>query len=241
MKINVYTSVDQTIEKMARHFTSIVNTAIGISNQCNIVLSGGSSPKRLYELLASYPYKSEVDWSKIYFFFGDERYVPFNHSDYNGLMVKKALFDPLNISDHQVFYISTVLNPEAAALEYSHRITSHFRNQAIRFDLVLLGLGDNAHTASLFPHTNVLHETDALVSAVYLENSTRITMTVPLINNAYAIAFLVYGKYKAEAVKQVLEGERNGEKFPAQLIQTDEGSIDWFLDEEAASLLSFVH
>jgi 6-phosphogluconolactonase len=241
MKINVYTSVDQTIEKMARHFNSIVNTAIGISNQCNIALSGGSSPKRLYELLASHPYKSEIDWSKMYFFFGDERYVPFNHPDYNGLMVRKALFDPLNISDHQVFYISTVLNPESAALEYSHRIISHFKNQPIRFDFVLLGLGDNAHTASLFPHTDVLNETDALVSAVYLENSTRITMTARLINNAYAIAFLVYGKNKAEAVKQVLEGERSTEKFPAQLIQTDEGSINWFLDEEAASLLSAAH
>jgi 6-phosphogluconolactonase len=239
MKLNIYKSVDELLKKTADYFMQTVNTAMSITGECNLVLSGGSSPKRLYELLASYPYKAEIDWDSIYFFFGDERCVPFNDPANNGLMVKKALFEPLKIADSRIFYISTLLKPEEAALKYSKRIIAHFKDKPIRFDLILLGLGDNAHTASLFPHTPVLNEQKALVSAVYLEKeqSSRITMTAPLINEAQAIAFLVYGENKSQAVKQVLEGERNPEIYPAQLIHPEDGTLDWFLDEDAARLL----
>lgn len=240
MSLNIYKSVDELIKAMADDFMKKVNAAIDTEGECNVVLSGGSSPKNLYELLASYPYKTEINWDKIYFFFGDERCVPFNDPANNGLMVKKTLFEPLKIADSMIFYISTLQSPEEAAKKYSRRIVAHFKDKPIRFDLVLLGLGDDAHTASLFPNTPVLKEQKALVSAVYLEksNSSRITMTAPLINEAQDISFLVFGENKAQAVKQVLEGENNPQQYPAQLIHPEDGNLNWYLDEEASRLLS---
>lgn len=242
MGLFIYESVDELMEKMADDVITRMKAVIEESGECNLVLSGGNSPRRLYELLASYPYKTDVDWDKVYFFFADERCVPFNDPANNGLMIKKALFEPLKIADSRIFYISTLPSPEEAAKKYAKRIMAHFKDKPIRFDLVLLGLGDNAHTASLFPHTAVLKEQKALVQAVYPESepTPRITLTAPLINEAAAIVFLVFGESKAEAVKQVLEGEGNYEQYPAQLISPEDGTVDWFLDEPAARLLAKV-
>jgi 6-phosphogluconolactonase len=196
----------------------------------------------LYELLTSEPYRSEIDWSRVSFFFCDERCVPFNDPDNNGLMAKKSLFEPLKIADSKIFYIPTSLNPQEAARKYSRRIMAHFKDKPICFDLVLLGLGDDGHTASLFPNTPVLHEQKALVSAVFLEKnqSHRITLTPAVINEAHAIAFFVYGESKAHAVKQVLEGEGDADAYPGRLIKPENGTLDWFLDEDAAQLLQKV-
>lgn len=242
MSVNIYKSIDELVNKAAEGFMKTVNAAIDQAGECNIALSGGTSPRPLFELLASYPYKNDISWDHIYFFFADERCVPFDDPANNGLMVKKTLFEPLKIADSRIFYISTLPSPEEAAKKYSKRIIAHFKDKPIRFDLILLGLGDDAHTASLFPYTPVLKEQKALVSAVYpkKENTSRITMTAPLINEANAISFLVYGENKANAVKQVLEGGNNQEQYPAQLIHPEEGIVDWFLDEAAARLLSSI-
>jgi len=236
MELYIYKTPDEVIEGLANYFIQTVKTAIKEKNECAVVLSGGNSPKKLYELLASMDYGNQIDWDKVYFFFGDERYVPFNDPGNNGNMVKKALFEPLMIPDANIFYINTAVPPEESAKKYAQRILSYFKNNPVRFDLVLLGLGDNAHTASLFPHTPVLKEKKALVKEVYLKDqqSFRITMTAALINEAYAIAFLVYGEAKANAVHDVLEGEKDFETFPAQIIDPDDGVLHWFLDEEAA-------
>jgi 6-phosphogluconolactonase len=240
--IHVYKTPDETIRALADHFVQVVTVAINERGKCSVVLSGGSSPKKLYELLASPDYSGKVDWDKIYFFFGDERYVAFNDPGNNGNMVKQALFEPLMIPDAHIFYINTAVPPDESAKKYSQRILSHFKNDPVRFDLVLLGLGDNAHTASLFPHTPVLKEKKALVKAVYLEetSSYRITMTAALINEAHSIAFLVYGDAKANAVHEVLEGKKDFETYPAQLIIAEEGMVHWFLDADAAKNLSSV-
>ncbi|HEU5165919.1 MAG TPA: 6-phosphogluconolactonase, partial [Chitinophagaceae bacterium] len=224
---------------LANYFVQTVNAAIKEKNECTVVLSGGNSPKKLYELLASPGYARQINWDKIYFFFGDERYVPFNDPGNNGNLVKKILFEPLMIPDANIFYINTASQPDESAKKYSKRILTHFRNNPVRFDLILLGLGDNAHTASLFPHTPVLKEKKALVKAVYLEetSSYRITLTAALINEAHAIAFLVYGEAKANAVHEVLEGKKDFETYPAQLIAPEEGMVHWFLDEDAAKSL----
>lgn len=239
MEIHIYKTVDEVIEGLANYFVQTVNTSIKEKNECTVVLSGGNSPKKLYELLATPVYSRQIDWDKIYFFFGDERYVPFNDPENNGNMVKKALFEPLMIPDANIFYINTAVPPDEAAKKYSKRILSHFKNKPVRFDLILLGLGDNGHTASLFPHTAVLQEKKALVKAVYLEDqsSYRITMTAALINEAPAIAFLVYGASKVNAVYEVLEGEKDFQTYPAQLIIPEEGTVLWFLDEDAAKNL----
>lgn len=227
MQLHVFDTPEEVIEQLAEHIINVINTR----ERCNFALSGGSSPKKLYELLAS----RAADWHKVYFFFGDERFVPFDHPDNNGLMVKKALFDPLNIDESHIFYIDTNLDPDAAAAKYQQRIIEHFGNDHPEFDIILLGLGDNSHTASLFPHTPVLHEKKLLVSAVYLQeqNTHRITFTAPLINAAKSIIFLVYGAGKAAAVNSVINGDRNIEEYPAQLIH----ATDWFLDAAAASKL----
>jgi 6-phosphogluconolactonase len=236
MKLHVYDTEDEVIKGLAEFFIKTANHAISTKGECAVVLSGGNSPKKLYQLLTTDAYRKAVDWNKISFFFGDERYVPFDDPDSNGLMAKQTLFDPLQIDASRIFYIGTALSPEHDAANYTDAIFTYFGEQQVKFDLVLLGLGDNSHTASLFPYTDVLQEEKAIVRPVFLEEQKvyRITMTAPLINDAHNIAFLVYGKGKAEAVQHVLKGEKNMELYPAQLVQPLDGTLNWFMDTEAA-------
>jgi len=240
MELHTYKTSDEVISGMADFFIATVNAAIKTKGSCSVVLSGGNSPRKLYELLASSAYSKQADWSKLYFFFGDERYVPFTDSNNNGRMAKETLFDPLQIEQSKIFYINTALPAEEAATDYAKKIERYFDKKPIQFDLVLLGLGDNAHTASLFPHTKVLYEMKALTSALFIDeiNAWRITMTAPLINEAHAIAFLVYGETKASAVHYIIEGKRDIDNYPAQLIDPSEGTLDWFLDNAAAGMLN---
>lgn len=237
MKLNIFASEDEVLSSLAEHFISIASQSIAKHSRFSVSLSGGTSPKKLYGLLASHAFKNRVDWDNVYFFFGDERYVPQTDPASNYLMVKTALFTPLGIKDSHIFPVNTSLSPKEAARQYLEDIHCFFIGSELQFDLVLLGLGDNSHTASLFPHTPVLHENTASVKEVFLENDQkyRITFTAPLINLAQNISFLVYGKGKAEAVYNILEGERNIDEFPAQLIAPTHGEVQWFLDEEAAS------
>lgn len=236
MKLHVYDTEQEVIKGIADFFVKTVNHTIITKDECSVVLSGGNSPKKLYQLLTSEEYREQVDWSKISFFFGDERYVPFDDPGSNGLMAKQTLFDPLQIDESKIFYIGTTLSPEHDAANYTDAIFTYFGERQVKFDLVLLGLGDNSHTASLFPYTDVLQEEKAIVRSVFLEDQKtyRITMTAPLINDAHHIAFLVYGNGKAEAVHHILKGERNIELYPAQLIQPLDGTVNWFMDTEAA-------
>lgn len=239
MDLHVFKTPGETVKGLADFFVEKVNEAIAAKGCCNVVLSGGSSPKSLYQLLSSDHYRNAVEWNAIYFFFGDERNVPFENTDNNGRMAAENLFKSLNIEAAHIFYIDTSLEPGLAAADYSKRVERHFNDGPALFDLILLGIGDNAHTASLFPYTNVLHERKELVAAVYVEElkAYRITMTATLINQSQTIAFLVYGKTKAAAVFDILKGEKNIEKYPAQLIESDMGSTNWFMDQEAAALL----
>ncbi|RCR69066.1 6-phosphogluconolactonase [Larkinella punicea] len=238
--LHVSKTADLAVLELAEFFIRTAKETIAKTGRFSVALSGGSSPKKLYELLASPEFSSQLDWDKVDFFFGDERYVPSDDPDSNALMVKKALFDPLHIPAKNIFTVDTSLPPDEAALKYTQAIQHRYQAEQVRFDLVLLGLGDNSHTASLFPHTPVLHDTSVSVKAVFLEeqNVYRITMTAPLINLAHHLAFLVYGKGKAEAVDAVLNGAEDIENHPAQLIRAAEGEVHWFLDEPAASVLS---
>ncbi|MDF2433389.1 MAG: 6-phosphogluconolactonase [Mucilaginibacter sp.] len=223
---------------MAAHFVKIANEEIAAKGKFSVALSGGSSPKKLYELLAS-SYADKVAWEKVYFFFGDERNVPQTNKDSNYLMAKKTLFEPLQISASNIFPVDTSLPPAEAAKMYEEEIEQFFDEDELSFDLILLGLGDNSHTASLFPFTPVLHDRTPGVKDVFLEDQQvyRITLNAPLINEAKHIAFLVYGQGKAIAVHHVLEDDEDIEEFPAQLIEPIVGDIQWFLDTAAASQL----
>ena len=228
---------EELLLALADFLIARATASIALSGRFNFVLSGGSSPIKLYELLALEEFRNKIDWKNVFFFFGDERYVPADHPGSNFLMAKKALLDPLHIADDHVFAIDTRQSPAESARAYEKRIRDYFGGPC-RFDFVLLGLGDNSHTVSLFPHTEVLHEKKALVKETYVEEVKmyRITMTAPLINEARTAAFLVYGSPKAEAVHRVIELRPvNIEEYPAQLIHLDDGELHWFLDEAAAS------
>ena len=239
MKINIYNTEDEVLNGLASYFVEIAAKSIADHGQFSVALSGGNSPKKLYELLASPLFKDKVEWNKVHFFFGDERYVPHTDPQSNYLMAKKALFEPLDLSNKQIFPIDTSLSPEDTALKYTTDIEYYFAGMDVRFDLILLGLGDNSHTASLFPHTPVLHDKTVSAKAVFLKDQQvfRITMTAPLINQANHIAFLVYGDGKAEAVHHVIEDQTDIENYPAQLVKPQAGELQWFVDVKAASQL----
>ena len=235
--INIYKEESKVLSALADFIASVAKKTIDVQGRFTIALSGGSSPKKLYELLASDAYRGKVDWRKVFFFFGDERYVPLYHKDSNYLMAERALFEPLGILQEQVFAVNTALPPIDAARDYEEKVVDHFHDKKPRFDFILLGLGDNSHTASLFPHTKVLYEKAALIKEIFVDevNMYRITFTAPLINNAHQVAFLVYGAGKADAVHHIIKGEPNIDLYPAQLIHPIDGTLSWFMDEAAAS------
>jgi len=239
MSVLIYNSAEELFTDLSEDIIKIGSQAISERGRFDFVLTGGNSPKKLYELLAT-SYKERLDWSKVFFFFGDERNVTPNHESYNGLMAKRAILDPLNIAEDHIFYVNTNLEPEQAAQAYNDAILSHFEGTELSFDLILLGMGDDAHTASLFPETTILTNTEVAVSAVYVDklSTYRISFTAPLINKAKNIAFLVFGAAKADAIKHVLgQEEKNTTLYPSQLIKPINGNLTWFLDDDAAELL----
>ena len=196
----------------------------------SVALSGGSTPKLLYQLLAD-EFHTQVPWSRTQFFWSDERHVPPDHPDSNYRMAYEALLSRVPVPDSNVHRIhSENPNAQQAADEYEKTVVP-------RLDLILLGLGVDGHTASIFPGSEVVHETKRLVAAPWVEklNTYRITMTLPLLNNGASIMFLVSGAEKAQIVKEVLEGPR---KYPAQFVQPNNGELIWMLDRDAAAGLN---
>ena len=241
--IKIFRSVDDLINILAENISELAKEAIQNHGRFNFVLSGGSSPKKLYELLASESFKNKIDWDKVFFFFGDERFVPADNDQRNSVMVNEALFKPLEIKKSNIFEVDTSGSPEESADNYWNSIVKHFDGAPIEFDFNLLGLGDNSHTASLFPNTSVLNETEATVKSVFVEevDRYRITMTAPLINQSKNIAFLVFGEGKAQAVFHILEDQFGSvNEFPARLIKSELNDVQWYLDEKAAASLDNV-
>jgi 6-phosphogluconolactonase len=212
-----------------------------------VALSGGSTPKRLFEILATDNFQAKIDWNRVYLFWGDERYVPSDHPDSNFRMTMDTLLSKVPIPHANVHRIRTELSPaEAVATNYESEIARFFtsfsdkhRERFPAFDLVLLGVGTNAHTASLFPHSQVLQETSHLVAAEFVAEvgMWRITMTAPLLNAAREIVFLVHGKEKAQVVREVLFGDYDPERKPAQMIQPANGRLKWLIDSASAAKL----
>ncbi|MCY2983842.1 MAG: 6-phosphogluconolactonase [Planctomycetota bacterium] len=225
-----------------------IRESIAARGTCSIALSGGSTPKRLYQLIAENETKS-VDWSCVTLIMGDERNVPHQHVDSNFRMVKEAWLDRLDPSQSQSIpqmlpVVIDVNAPERAAAEYEKTIresllkSSDDRDAEIpAIDIVLLGLGDDAHTASLFPETEALNESHHLFVANFVPkfSAYRLTLTAPMINAARNIAFLVCGPSKRPAVDVVMHGPRHPDEYPAQLIEPKLGRLWWFLDTAAAT------
>ena len=211
----------------ADNFVTLANAAIQAKGKFTVALSGGSTPAAMYSILASDNYKNKIDWANVFVFWGDERFVPFDSPENNSHNAKELLLNKINIPQENIFTIPTDLAPADAASSYAKIIRLFFNDPIPAFDLILLGMGDDGHTASLFPHTTILQEKNTIVKEVFLENKNvfRISFTEPLINNAKQILFLVAGKEKETMVGTILNGEYLPETYPAQLIKNG----DWYV------------
>ncbi|HEV7346993.1 6-phosphogluconolactonase [Telluribacter sp.] len=239
--LKIFENKEQLSEAAARLFVETAQKAVQQNGRFTVALTGGSSPVQLHTMLAQSPYLDQVPWEKTYVFWGDERWVPLTDDRSNAKMAQETLLGKVPIPQEQIYPMwAGGTEPEEFARHYEQLLRNHFGQEAPRFDLILLGMGDDGHTASLFPGTEVLHEQSRWVQAYYLEPQSmyRVTLTAPLINQAKTICFLTFGSNKAGALYEVLEGERNPEQYPSQLIQPREGEVLWMVDESAASLLT---
>ncbi len=228
----------------AELFVSHANQAVEKNGRFTVALSGGSTPKALLTLLVSdHDLQARVPWKQIAFFFGDERHVPPDHADSNYRMASEAMLSKAPIAASQVFRIKgEYKDADKAAAEYEQELREFFHlsaGQLPRFDLVMLGMGPDGHTASMFPGTKALQETKRLVTSNWVGKffTERITMTAPVLNNAAFVMFMAHGKDKAEPLKAVLEGPHEPAQLPSQLIRPTNGTLLWLVDETAAGLL----
>lgn len=228
----------------AEEFRRRADDAVRARSRFSVALSGGSTPRRLYRLLAdpAQPFRDRIDWSATHFFWGDERHVPPDHPDSNYRMAREALLDVVPVPAGNIHRMrGEEADATRAASEHEAELRAFFsgvfsENQA-RFDLVLLGLGADAHTASLFPGSEAVRERELWVAAPWVEKlaSWRITLTPAVFDRAAAVIFLVQGEEKAEALRAVLEGERDLDRYPAQAVRPESGDLLWLVDDAAAS------
>ncbi len=224
-------------------FVRLAQRATASGGLFRVALSGGSTPRLLYGLLASDTFRQEVPWDNIRFFFGDERCVPRTSRESNYRLANEELFKKVGITAARVFPMPTEgISPDEAAIQYEETLRTQFdlkEGEAPSFDLIFLGMGDDGHTASLFPGATVIHEQSKLVAAPYVEKlaAHRITLTPPVLQAAKEVVFLVVGESKAPALKQVLEGPLNVDEYPAQLLREAHGRVMWYVDRLAASQL----
>lgn len=242
MKLEVTSGPDALTMAALWRVEALAGAAVRERGCFRLALSGGSTPAGLYRALASPEEAPRLFWPSIELYFGDERCVPPDHPESNFGMVKRTLLDAVPVPPSQVHRIQGELPPPEAAAAYEQELYQCFRLGAgavPRFDLILLGLGPDGHTASLFPHTSALRVQDRLAVAneVPQLQTTRITLTAPVLNEARTILFLVAGADKAGAAQSVLEGPRDPERFPAQIIRPRDGEVTWLVDRSAAALL----
>ena len=230
--------------RAAEQFVEIAEQAAATRGRARIAISGGSTPKAAFQLLAdpSEPFLKRMPWEKLDLYWVDERTVPPDDADSNYRMTREAMLDHVPLKPEQVHRMEGELDPEVAAARYESLLRNTFRLEGAetpRFDLVALGMGDDGHTASLFPHTDAIHELGRLVTAnqVPQKDTWRITLTWPVINQAGSVFFLIGGKNKAELVKEVFTGPRDPERLPSQLIWPSSGILTLILDKDAAALL----
>jgi 6-phosphogluconolactonase len=238
--LHVFETPEQLAVAAAERFVEYARDVHHELDGFSVALSGGRTPKRVYELLATEQFKHRVEWSRVHLFFGDERCVPQDHPDSNFAMVYKTLISRVAIPAKNVGRIIGEGDARENAGGYESQLRTFFASRPWpRFDLVLLGMGEDGHTASLFPQSAAVQETSRWVVATEHAHSgqRRITLTVPALNHAAHIIFLVTGHEKAAALSQVLRGQSEPVRLPASLIQPVDGALEWFIDREAASLL----
>ncbi len=225
---------DSVAEKAAEFFIDCGRKAIAERGRFNVVLSGGSTPKLMFAKIAAILANNQLPMDKIYFFFGDERMVPVTSEESNFRSANELLLKPLGVRERNIFRFRTEIEPDAAAADYSRRVRGHFgiESDFPSFDLVFLGLGTDGHTASLFPGTDVLDEQEKIAASVFVPklDAHRLTLTLPVLSSAAAVAFLVTGGEKRDVLQKVREGDSG---LPAERINPA-GDLIWFVDKAAA-------
>jgi len=227
MNIKIVDNLDQLYKETADLFSNLAADSIQQRGRFVVALSGGTSPKAVFELLATESYAEKIEWSKIYFFWVDERWVPLDDDKSNAKMTFEALLNKVPVHKDQIFpMFKDGISPEDYAVEYENEIRNILGDDG-RFDFILLGMGDDGHTASLFPGENILDEHTKWVDAYYLkpQEMFRITLTASIINKAENILVVTFGESKKHALNEVLNGEYNPQLYPLQLIKPEKNEL----------------
>ena len=241
MQLHIFKTAEELSIDAAKWITNLISFALKKQDRFTIALSGGNTPKKLHKLLAASPYKEQIDWSKLHVFWGDERDVPFQDERNNAKMAYDTLLNYVPVPASQIHIMKTDIPPGQSAVEYEKILHQYFPNTTQpTFDLVLLGMGDDGHTLSLFPGTAAVHEEKAWAISFFLkaQDMYRITLTKTVVNKSSNIAFLVTGNDKATALKEVIKGAYNPDRYPSQVIKPSNGELYWFVDEAAAEMLN---
>lgn len=250
MQLHIANNTTELSTQAAGFIVEHINATLQKQSKFTIALSGGSTPKALHQLLASDAYKNRINWSRVHVFWGDERFVPFSDERNNAKMAFDTLLNKVPVLKEHIHVMQTEnITPEESAQTYEKILHDYFplvhthhddnvpdNTPHFTFDLIILGMGDDGHTLSLFPGKPVIHEVDKWATAFYLDEQAmyRVTLTHPVANHSACVMFLVAGAGKAKALKEVLEGKYNPNVYPSQIIKP-KGELHWFLDEAAAS------
>jgi 6-phosphogluconolactonase len=239
MELHTCRDLDALNHAITEWITGVIENSLKTQDRFTIALSGGGSPIPVHRLLASSPFKERIDWSKLHVFWGDERAVPFEDDRNNAKMGFDTLLNFVPVPPAQIHIMRTDIPPDQSAAEYEKLLHEYFSNTGPSFDLVLLGMGDDGHTLSLFPGMPVVHEEKAWATSFFLkaQDMYRITLTRPIVCRSKRIAFLTAGIKKAHALKEVLKGKYDPDKYPSQTIMPQAGELHWFVDEAAAAEL----
>jgi 6-phosphogluconolactonase len=242
-EIIICSDVDELNRKAAAQFVELANDAIARAGRFTVALSGGSTPKALYSLLALAAYRDRTDWQRVHLFWGDERCVPPDHAESNFRMVEEALLSKIQIPGKNIHRMAGEKEASEAAGDYESELRNFFAlgaRKLPRFDLILLGLGEDGHTASVFPGSTALTEQEHLVATTYVEKlkAHRLTLTLPVINNAARVSFLIAGASKAAVVKNLLGPDSESFDYPAGRVRPSDGQLTWFMTKDAAGRIS---
>ncbi len=239
MKLNIYPDFETLTIAAVDEFVRICRGAVRSRGRFTLSLSGGSTPEPFYRALGAPANRARVDWDHVHLFWGDERPVPSEHPESNFRMAKEALIDPAGVPEANIHRVPAEMDVRLAAFSYEEDLRDFFDGHWPRFDLVLLGMGADGHTASLFPKSAGLHEAQRWFIANYApkRETWRLTLTKPAINAAREIWVLVRGASKAEKLAEALAGEKEPWENPIQLVQPEDGALTWWIDEAAAQAL----
>lgn len=243
--VQIYPDAGQLAQAAAAEFTRLAQEAVARQGRFQVALAGGSTPEEMYRLLARPPFVGQIDWGRVWVYWSDERCVPPDDPQSNYRMARLALLEQVPLPPENIQRMPGELDPRLAAFQYEEMLRAVFApsigagEAPAGFDLILLGMGEDGHTASLFPHHSAVHETWRWVVAEHIHklDAWRLTFTPPLINAAANVIFLAAGERKAGALKQVLQGPHRPDLLPAQAVKPAHGRLRWLVDAAAASLL----